>query len=622
MHEFYGTAVNIHIYAYQAGEVCADEGNMTANEGFFCTVKTDNADLQRYLDSLNKNWHITGSYNDQNGAKYTEALDLTGARKVDYTVTGHFGGYMSNNTISFSPDADKIMATEIHDANVNKLPASSDLEHFYQKNGPAQIYCMERPDLYGYEVQNASIKNGYIMLTLRSNAHDAADDNRLVLFPVGNPDALACIKASPCNHYSLLGNGTVLEVSDESTYTLYNARLEKICSGQADGQFLGASDTGDLWFFTTGEQLALHRANTQTIAIDATDLVYCTYLGQSAGTAYFDVVSKEYGQRYLCVDLQSHLTTEVHMLHDVFDVSNGAVCYYSNDYWSVASLDDPLTVLMFTKPYSDETMWQMDDRFLIGQQWVYDDDTQQGNYNYCVYDKHSGGLCSQYAAADLAEHEASLLAYDQGLILYADTDHDGVKCAAKLYLWDLRDQPQPPSAKYHKILDFHIDQARIDALTGILHNIYDIAIYYDEEHLAAVSRDYLLPACTDTEKIGYTLIMLRECMAEYPRGFFDELRTPDFHHVAYYLCNGHIPVSNNTTNDAVATTSSKGDTLTMTFDVQQWWDLRSYFLHENTHFMEKRLEAEAWKINQADYNEYWYDSLNSPDYPSMQSYVW
>lgn len=133
MHEFYGTSVNVHIYAYQAGEVCADDGNMTANEGFFCTVKTDNSDLQRYLDSLNKNWHITGSYSDQGGAKYTEALDLTGARKVDYTVTGHFGGYMSNNTISFSPDADKIMATEIHDANVNKLPASSDLEHLYQK---------------------------------------------------------------------------------------------------------------------------------------------------------------------------------------------------------------------------------------------------------------------------------------------------------------------------------------------------------------------------------------------------------------------------------------------------------------------------------------------------------
>lgn len=104
MREFYGTEVTVHIYAYQDGEVTADDGKLTANEGFFCTVTTENPDMQDFIDHLEKNWHITGSYQDQGGAKYTEYLDLTGAREVEYTVKGHFGGYMSDGNIAFSPE--------------------------------------------------------------------------------------------------------------------------------------------------------------------------------------------------------------------------------------------------------------------------------------------------------------------------------------------------------------------------------------------------------------------------------------------------------------------------------------------------------------------------------------
>lgn len=103
MHTFYGTEVTVHIYAYQDGKVLADDGSFTANEGFFCTITTDNPQLQHFIDHLEKNWHITGSYQDQGGAKYTEYLDLTDAMVVEYTVTGHFGGYLSDGNVSFSP---------------------------------------------------------------------------------------------------------------------------------------------------------------------------------------------------------------------------------------------------------------------------------------------------------------------------------------------------------------------------------------------------------------------------------------------------------------------------------------------------------------------------------------
>lgn len=102
MREFYGTEVTVRIYAYQDGEVVADDGSVTENEGFFCTIETENAQLQNYLDHLDNNWHITGSYKDQGGAKYTGALDLTDAQQVSYTIVGRFGGYMSDNNVYFA----------------------------------------------------------------------------------------------------------------------------------------------------------------------------------------------------------------------------------------------------------------------------------------------------------------------------------------------------------------------------------------------------------------------------------------------------------------------------------------------------------------------------------------
>lgn len=620
MHEFYGTEVTVRVNAYQTGEVRADDGSMTANEGFFCSVEVDNPEFQDYLDSLGKNWHITGSYKDQGGAKYTGMLDLTDAQAVEFTVTGRFGGYLSNNSIVFSME-DAIQLEEAsYDTVTKRSPDTHSLAQLYGQTDMAHVYSLERIALDGCSVQNADMKGGYIMLTMNNSAPDLPDSGELVLFPVGDPDASVSMGASPDCFYYLLDGGIVAGVSDDSHYTLYNDCLQEICHGQGEGQFIGVSNDGSLWFFSAGEQLLLHQAGEQVLTLDAGDLLYCNYVGQSNGKAYFDAISDTRGQIYLCIDLQTLLCTEQEMLHDTFDVSNGMVCYSSDDYWYTACLDDPLTVLAFTKPYSDATMWQMDDHYLISQQLVFDDSTSSRSYRYCVYDMRNGGLYGQYTEGELAEHKASMRAYDQGLILYSDTDDK--QSTTKLYLWDLREQSSPQPARYYKKLDFHVDQARVDDLIGILHNIYDINIYYDEQSLAATSISYQLVPCTDMKQIGYALVMLRECMAEYPRDFFDEIRTSDFHQVQYILCYGHIPKGSNIYKDAAATASWKNDTLTMTFDIQNWWNMRIHFLHENTHLMEKRLEAEAWKINQTDYNQYWYEQLNSPECPSMQSYMW
>ncbi len=97
--EWYGQKVTVRITAYAKQKVKMDDGKASANEGFGVEVTSDNQELNEFLKSLDKNYHITGSYKD--GAKYTEQLDFSKGKAVDKTITGTFGGYMSDNTLNF-----------------------------------------------------------------------------------------------------------------------------------------------------------------------------------------------------------------------------------------------------------------------------------------------------------------------------------------------------------------------------------------------------------------------------------------------------------------------------------------------------------------------------------------
>ena len=95
--EWYGEKITVHITAYAVQDITADDGQTTSNEGFKAEVTSENAELNAYLESLNKNFHITGAYKD--AAKYTEYVDFSQGEAVDFTVTGTFGGYYSDGVI-------------------------------------------------------------------------------------------------------------------------------------------------------------------------------------------------------------------------------------------------------------------------------------------------------------------------------------------------------------------------------------------------------------------------------------------------------------------------------------------------------------------------------------------
>ena len=98
--EWYGQTVTVHITTYACGEAKMDDGNTTANEGLKAEVTSDNKELNEYLSSLNKNFHITGSFKD--AAKYTNYIDFSQGEPFEATLTGTFGAYLSSGAQQLS----------------------------------------------------------------------------------------------------------------------------------------------------------------------------------------------------------------------------------------------------------------------------------------------------------------------------------------------------------------------------------------------------------------------------------------------------------------------------------------------------------------------------------------
>lgn len=86
----YGTEVTVHITGYKHGtSIDETDGSTSKNEGFKVEVTSEDPEMQKLIDSIDKNWHITGSYTT--AARYTKYMDFSDADPVDFTITGTFG---------------------------------------------------------------------------------------------------------------------------------------------------------------------------------------------------------------------------------------------------------------------------------------------------------------------------------------------------------------------------------------------------------------------------------------------------------------------------------------------------------------------------------------------------
>lgn len=100
--DWYGEQVSVHITAYAVQDVKKDDGQTTSNEGFKVEMTSENEGLAAYLDLLETNYHITGSYKD--APKYTGYVDFSAGEPMDVYVVGTFGGYESDGTIDLGEE--------------------------------------------------------------------------------------------------------------------------------------------------------------------------------------------------------------------------------------------------------------------------------------------------------------------------------------------------------------------------------------------------------------------------------------------------------------------------------------------------------------------------------------
>ena len=88
----------MHIIGYTSGTVQdPEEGHISENEGFLIEVSSADEDMQALLDSIDRVWHITGSYSG--AAKYTGKLDFSNAVPIDLTIEGVFGMADTKGTV-------------------------------------------------------------------------------------------------------------------------------------------------------------------------------------------------------------------------------------------------------------------------------------------------------------------------------------------------------------------------------------------------------------------------------------------------------------------------------------------------------------------------------------------
>jgi len=100
--ELYGTEITVLITGYVSGETTMDDGRTTSNEGFMVDLLSADPDMMEYLNGSDNFFHITGSYID--APKYTGQLDFSAAQPVYFVTTGLFGAYLTDSTVTFSPD--------------------------------------------------------------------------------------------------------------------------------------------------------------------------------------------------------------------------------------------------------------------------------------------------------------------------------------------------------------------------------------------------------------------------------------------------------------------------------------------------------------------------------------
>jgi len=546
-------------------------------------------------------------------------------------------------------------------------PEPQNVSEVYEAALLEKVYRITQLDLEGYVVEGGSLRDGRVLLELRQVSSDLeeggyefhSEENteggeldgssseedeyplydefgeyyydvepdwnlpgKIVVFPLLHPEQAAVKEIVGYDQsYRLLAGGQVMEYTYDRGYKIYDSAFSPVCSRAGSGYFscVGDTDEGALWYHVEGSRLEkyLGEETLLSIAVDEETYAY-DLLGEANGKAYFTFSGGDFNTYLSYVDL-SDGSYHTEGSFSYYPIShNGRLSYNSEDRWQVATPEAPEVITEFTKPYSDESCFLLDENYLLGLLGYCDTETDTYLEDLHVYDLSNGGMCGALTTRSFEGHHIGFLDYEDGVVLIRDIKPEDGSCLG-LYLWDISDLHAETPAKVYRRVNYQVDETDIEPLAQKIRDAYKVSVVYDAEGIKAYTGNYDLVPCSDTAVLGKTLILLEEWMSEYPAGFYEDLRRDENTELVIYLCEGHLKNSDYSLTTPSATTSSLANCLQMSIDVTYWYSLRRTLLHETMHLIENRLDDLTFN-DLYFYWEYWNLELNSSDYPSLYTY--
>ncbi|MBQ0000812.1 MAG: hypothetical protein KBT01_04645, partial [Clostridiales bacterium] len=284
-------------------------------------------------------------------------------------------------------------------------PATAYLAELYEKTSIDQVYKLTNVDTEGYAVGDAYLKDGYVLLLMHDYSEEGFEgefgvehmmpSGKLLLFPLLHPEeAISRDVEQFQGQYGLLSGGRVINVDWSGDFTIFDSKLEEVQKANlACREVLGSSDDGDIWVVTENSELVLYREGEAVKTIFAEGAVSGSFLCEREGKAYFSLYDEWFNSSLISVNLTDDSIEKLGFLTISRELAGEWINYGSEDRWYLADIEDPYTVTVFDKPFSNEYLWKLDDNYLIGTS-AYLDEAENYRQKIRVYDRKNGGLCA------------------------------------------------------------------------------------------------------------------------------------------------------------------------------------------------------------------------------------